>query len=73
VLAAGLGTGAALIDQVFPGTGEVVPIAGEIVVRKYSRAEEFAVGRHGVELLERAGHGKGTTSVASASLAAADA
>jgi predicted Zn-dependent protease len=58
VLAAGLGIGAALIDQIFPGTGQVVPIAGELVARKYSRDEEFAADRHGVELLERAGHRK---------------
>ena len=58
VLAAGLGIGAALIDQIFPGTGQVVPIAGELVVRKYSRDEEFAADRHGVELLERSGSSK---------------
>jgi len=58
VLAAGLGIGAALIDQIFPGTGQVVPIAGELVARKYSRDEEFAADRHGVDLLERAGYRK---------------
>ena len=58
VLAAGLGIGAALIDQIFPGTGQIVPVAGELVARKYSRDEEFAADRHGVELLERAGFSK---------------
>jgi Zn-dependent protease with chaperone function len=58
VLAAGLGLGAVLIDQVFPGTGQIAPIAGELVARKYSRTEEFAADRHGVELLERAGYRK---------------
>jgi putative metalloprotease len=58
VLAAGLGIGAALIEQVFPGTGQIVPIAGELVARKYSRDEEFAADRHGVALLERAGYRK---------------
>jgi len=58
VLAAGLGIGAALIDQIFPGTGQVVPIAGELVARKYSRDEELAADRHGVQLLERAGFSK---------------
>jgi metalloprotease len=56
VLAAGLGIGAVLIDQIFPGTGQVVPIAGELVVRKYSRDEEFAADLHGVAILERAGY-----------------
>ncbi len=55
VLAAGLSVGAALIDQIFPGTGQFTPLAGELVARKYSRDEEFAADRHGVELLERAG------------------
>lgn len=58
VLAAGVGIGAALIDQIFPGTGQIVPIAGELVARKYSRDEEFAADRHGVELLERSGYTK---------------
>jgi len=58
MLAAGLGIGAAVLEQIFPGTGQVVPIAGELVARKYSRDEEFAADRHGVELLERAGHSK---------------
>ncbi len=55
VLAAGLNIGVALIDQIFPGTGQFTPIAGELVARKYSRDEEFAADRHGAELLGRAG------------------
>lgn len=58
MVAAGLGLGAVLIDQVFPGTGQIAPIAGELVARKYSRTEEFAADRHGVVLLERAGYSK---------------
>ena len=58
VLAAGLGLGAVLIDQVFPGTGQIAPIAGELVFRGYTRNEEFAADRHGVEILERAGYSK---------------
>lgn len=58
VLAAGLGIGAAVLEQIFPGTGQIAPIAGELVARKYSRDEEFAADRHGVVLLERAGHSK---------------
>jgi putative metalloprotease len=60
VLAAGLNVGAVLIDQVFPGTGQIAPIAGELVMRKYSRTEEFAADRHGVALLQRAGYRKET-------------
>ena len=58
VLAAGLNVGAVLIDQVFPGTGQIAPIAGELVARKYSRTEEFAADKHGVALLQRAGYRK---------------
>jgi predicted Zn-dependent protease len=58
VLAAGLGLGAVLIDQIFPGTGQIAPIAGELVFRGYTRNEEFAADRHGVELLERAGYSR---------------
>src|SRR5262245_2368209 len=58
VLAAGLNVGAVLIDQVFPGTGQIAPIAGELAMRKYSRTEEFAADKHGVALLERAGYRK---------------
>jgi putative metalloprotease len=55
VLAAGVNAGVALLDQIFPGTGQVTPIAGELVARKYSRDDEFAADRHGVDLLGRAG------------------
>ncbi len=55
VLAAGVNAGVALLDQIFPGTGQIAPIAGELVARKYSRDEEFAADRHAVELLARAG------------------
>lgn len=58
VLAAGLNVGAVLIDQVFPGTGQIAPIAGELVFRKYSRTEEFEADKHGVALLQRAGYQK---------------
>jgi predicted Zn-dependent protease len=58
MVAAGLGLGAVLIDQVFPGTGQIAPIAGELVFRGYTRNEEFAADRHGVELLERAGYSR---------------
>jgi putative metalloprotease len=58
VLATGIGLGAVLIDQVFPGTGQIAPIAGELVMRKYTRTEEFAADKHGAELLQRAGYSK---------------
>lgn len=56
VLGAGLNIGAAILDQIFPGTGAITPIAGELVARGYSRREEYAADAHGVEILERTGH-----------------
>lgn len=58
LLGAGLSIGAAVLDQLFPGTGSVAPIAGAILQRSYSRSEELNADRHGVELLQRAGYRK---------------
>jgi predicted Zn-dependent protease len=55
VRAAGIGIGIAILDQIFPGSGAVTPIAGELVFRKYSRDEEYAADAHGAELLVRSG------------------
>lgn len=55
VVAAGLGIGVAILDQIFPGSGAITPLAGELVFRKYTREEEYAADAHGAELLERAG------------------
>ena len=61
-LATGLGIGTIILDQVFPGSGRITPIAGQLVARKYSRSEEYAADKHGVTILSRAGDGdaKGT-------------
>jgi predicted Zn-dependent protease len=58
VLAAGLGIGAAILDQIFPGTGAIAPLAGQLVTSQYSRGEEYAADAHGVVLLRRAGYPK---------------
>ena len=57
-LAAGLGIGAAILDQIFPGTGAIAPLAGRLVTSQYSRSEEYAADAHGVVLLRRAGYPK---------------
>jgi Zn-dependent protease with chaperone function len=59
VLGAGVGLGVAILDQVFPGSGVITPVAGQLVMRKYSRDEEYAADAHGVVLLQRAGQRKG--------------
>lgn len=58
VLGAGLNIGAIILDQIFPGSGAIAPVAGELVARGYSRREEYAADAHGVEILERTGHSK---------------
>lgn len=57
-LGAGLGIGAVILDQIFPGAGRVAPIAGALIQSKYSRSEEYAADAHGVELLKRVGRNK---------------
>jgi Zn-dependent protease with chaperone function len=54
-LGAGLNIGMIILDQVIPGSGALTPIAGALIARKYSRNEEYAADRHGVEILQRAG------------------
>jgi predicted Zn-dependent protease len=58
VLGAGLGIGAAILDQIFPGSGAITPLAGQLVTSKYERTEEYAADAHGVVLLRRAGYPK---------------
>ena len=56
VLGAGLNVGVVLLEQLFPGSSVLTPIAGTLIARGYSRQEEFAADRHGMELLQRAGY-----------------
>jgi predicted Zn-dependent protease len=57
-LGAGIGIGAIILDQIFPGTGQVAPIAGALITRSYSRKEEYEADKHGVTLLNRIGQPK---------------
>jgi Zn-dependent protease with chaperone function len=57
-LGAGLNLGIVILDQLLPGSGAITPIAGTLIARGYSRKEEYAADRHGVELLNRIGRGK---------------
>ena len=51
VLGAGLNVGVVLLEQLIPGSSAVTPIAGTLIARGYSRQEEFAADRHGMETL----------------------
>lgn len=52
----GIGIGAALLGVIWPGTEQLAPIAGQLVLSHYSRTEESAADQHGVEILNRAGY-----------------
>ena len=58
VLGTGLDIGTAILNQIFPGTGAIAPLAGQLVTSQYSRGEEYAADAHGVVLLRRAGYPK---------------
>lgn len=53
---AGLNIGMIILDQIVPGSGALTPIAGALIARAYSRNEEYAADRHGVDILTRAGY-----------------
>ena len=55
VLGAGLNVGMVILDQIFPGSGAITPIAGQLVMNRYTQSEEYAADRHGMEILQRAG------------------
>jgi predicted Zn-dependent protease len=57
-LGTGIGIGAIILDQIFPGTGQITPIAGTLITRSYSRKEEYDADKHGVVLLNRIGQPK---------------
>jgi len=57
-LGAGLGIGVIILDQLFPGSGQITPVAGALIARGYSRQEEYEADRHGVELLRRTGYSR---------------
>jgi Zn-dependent protease with chaperone function len=50
VLGVGLNLGVILLEQIIPGSSIITPIAGTLVARAYSRSEELAADRHGVEI-----------------------
>jgi putative metalloprotease len=59
----GVGIGAALLGAIWPGSEQLAPFAGQLVLSHYSRTEETAADSHGVEILNRAGYQGKTTMV----------
>lgn len=56
----GLRLGVALLERVFPASGSLTPVAGNIIAASYSRPQELEADRHAVTLLRRAGYSKQT-------------
>jgi Zn-dependent protease with chaperone function len=54
-LGTGLSIGMVILDQIVPGSGSLTPIAGQLVMNRYSQKEEYAADRHGMEILQKAG------------------
>jgi Zn-dependent protease with chaperone function len=52
-LGAGLNIATVLLEQFFPGSGQLTPLAGNLVIRAYGRSEEYEADRHGVVLLRK--------------------
>jgi Zn-dependent protease with chaperone function len=57
-LGTGVSIGMVILDQIFPGSGRLTPVAGKLITSAYSRKEEYAADRHGAELLERTGQSR---------------
>jgi Zn-dependent protease with chaperone function len=55
-----LNIGVYLPEQLIPGSSAVTPIAGTLIARGYSRKEEYAADRRGLEILREAGYSPNT-------------
>jgi len=54
----GLGLGVALLENIFPGSAQLAPIAGTVIASSYSRPQELEADKHAVTILRRAGYSK---------------
>jgi metalloprotease len=55
-LGTGVNIGIALLEQIFPGSSTITPLAGQLILNRYTQTEEYAADRHGAEILQRAGY-----------------
>jgi len=55
-LGTGLNIGIALLEQVLPGSSAVTPLAGQLIINRYTQKEEYAADLHGAEILQKAGY-----------------
>lgn len=55
-LGTGVSIGVALLEQIFPGSSAITPLAGQLILNRYTQNEEYAADRHGAEILQKAGY-----------------
>lgn len=55
-LGTGLNIGVALLEQLIPGSSAITPLAGQLIINRYTQKEEYAADLHGAEILQRVGH-----------------
>ena len=55
-LGTGVNIGIALLEQILPGSSAITPLAGQLILNRYTQTEEYAADRHGAEILRRAGY-----------------
>jgi putative metalloprotease len=55
-LGTGVNIGIALLEQIFPGSSAITPLAGQLILNRYTQNEEYAADHHGAEILQRAGY-----------------
>ncbi|HEX9147265.1 MAG TPA: M48 family metallopeptidase [Candidatus Binatia bacterium] len=58
LMGVGVGLGVALLENFFPNSSRVAPIAGTMLVSSYNRPQELEADRHAVMILRRAGYSK---------------
>jgi putative metalloprotease len=59
-LGTGVNIGIALLEQIFPGSSAITPLAGQLIMNRYTQTEEYAADRHGADILQRAGYSRET-------------
>jgi putative metalloprotease len=55
-LGTGVNIGIALLEQIFPGSSAITPLAGQLILSRYTQKEEYEADRHGAAVLQRAGY-----------------
>ncbi len=60
IVGVGVSLGAALLEELFPGSSSLTPLAGTLISNTYTRPLELEADRHAVTLLERAGYSRRT-------------